>query len=152
MRTPNIRSSLFANSLYLMLATGAVTGLGFVFWVIIARSYSAETVGVATTLLSLSGLISLLSLAGFDTTLVRFLPRSSRKNDYINSGLMVVAALSIVLSLGGIGLLRWTSPSTRTRRGGFARGSPRAPSSRSPRRPTATSGSARSSAYFASTV
>jgi len=111
MRTPNIRSSLFANSLYLMLATGVVTGLGFVFWVIIARSYSAETVGVATTLLSLSGLISLLSLAGFDTTLVRFLPRSSRKNDYINSGLMVVAALSIVLSLGGIGLLRWTSPS-----------------------------------------
>jgi hypothetical protein len=46
----------------------------------------------------------------------------------------------------------WTSASTRTRPGRSARASPRGPSTRSPRRPTAISGWARSSACFASTA
>lgn len=104
-------STFFMNALYLMLATLSIAGLGFVFWVIVAQSYSSATVGLSATLLSASGLISLLSLAGFDTTLVRFLPKSSRKNDYINSGIVIVSLTSAVLSLGFIMLLPVISPS-----------------------------------------
>lgn len=92
------------NALYLMLSTFVVAVSGFVFWIVVTRSYDTAAVGLATTLLSVSGLLSLLGLAGFDTTFVRFLPRSDKKNEYINSGFIVVTVVSIVLGVG-IGLL-----------------------------------------------
>jgi O-antigen/teichoic acid export membrane protein len=53
----------------------------------------------------------MLSLAGFDTTFVRFLPRSARRNDHINSGLIIVALISGVLSFGFVLSLPFTTPS-----------------------------------------
>lgn len=96
----NFRTNpLLANSFYLMIASGAVAAFGFVFWAVVARQFSDSDVGLAATLLSLSSLISLLSLAGFDSTFVRFLAKSDRRQDYINSGLMISAGFSTVLSL-----------------------------------------------------
>lgn len=104
-------STFFMNALYLMLSTFVVAGLGFVFWIVIARSYPSATVGLAATLLSVSGLLSMLSLAGFDTTFIRFLPKSTRRNDHINSGIILVALLSGLLSVGFVLLLPYVSPS-----------------------------------------
>lgn len=87
------------NALYLMLSTFVVAATGFLFWVVVARGYDAATVGLATTLLSVSGLLSLLGLAGFDTTFVRFLPKSDNKNDYINSGFIVATLASAGLAV-----------------------------------------------------
>jgi len=92
-------STLLMNALYLMLSTLIVAALGFVFWVIVTRTYNTAEVGLATTLLSVSGLLSLLGLAGFDTTFVRFLPGSNQKNEYINSGFILVAGASAVLAV-----------------------------------------------------
>lgn len=98
-------SSLLMNAFYLMLSTLVVAAMGFVFWVVVTRTYDTVAVGLATTLLSVSGLLSLLGLAGFDTTFVRFLPRSPQKNEYINSGLVLVAVVSAILAVGvGIAL------------------------------------------------
>jgi O-antigen/teichoic acid export membrane protein len=93
-------STLLMNALYLMLSTLVVAAMGFVFWVMVTRTYDTVAVGLATTLLSVSGLLSLLGLAGFDTTFVRFLPRSTQKNEYINSGLILVTIVSAVLAIG----------------------------------------------------
>lgn len=102
------RNRLLLNSLYLILATGVTAIFGFVFWVVVARDYRAATVGLATSLLSLSSLIALLSLAGFDTTIVKFLPTADRRqNDHINTALIVVTGLSLLISLSfvaGFGL------------------------------------------------
>lgn len=91
-------STLLMNAFYLMLSTLVVAAAGFVFWVLITRSYNSADVGLATTLLSISSLLSLLGLTGFDTTFVRFLPGTDRKNEYINSGFIVVAFASAVLA------------------------------------------------------
>ena len=99
------------NALYLMLSTFAVAAFGFVFWLIVAHGYSSAVVGRATTLLSVSGLLSMLSLAGFDTTFVRFLPKSLRQNEHINNGFIVTTLLGVVLSLGFVWSLSVTSPS-----------------------------------------
>lgn len=104
------RSSFFMNALYLMLSNFAVAGFGFIFWVVVTRGYDASEVGLATTLLSLSSLLSLLALAGFDTTFVRFLPASERKNDYINSGFIIVTCLSVLVSMGVAMLVPIISP------------------------------------------
>lgn len=98
------RSSLLMNALYLMISTLVLGLAGFIFWAIVTRIYDSTDVGLATTLLSLSGLLSLLGLAGFDTTFVRFLPKSDRKNDYMNTGFIIAAtvsgALSVIVAIG----------------------------------------------------
>lgn len=102
--------TLLLNALYLMVSTFVMAGTGFIFWILIARAYDPATVGLATTLLSVSGLLSLLGLAGFDATFIRFLPRSDRKKEYINSGFVVVVLVSGVLSATVAALLPMLSP------------------------------------------
>lgn len=91
--------SLMRNSFFLMLSSIVVAGVGFLFWVVVARSFSTEAVGLATTLLSASSLISLFGLGGFDTVFVRFLARASDKSKMINTGLLVSALLSAAIAL-----------------------------------------------------
>lgn len=86
------------NSLYLLLGSLVTAMFGFVFWIIAARLFDAPTVGLATVLISLSTLISLLSLAGFDSSFVRFVPKSAHKTTYINSGIIVSSLLSVLFS------------------------------------------------------
>lgn len=105
------KSTLLMNALYLMLSTFILGISGFVFWAIVTRTYDTAAVGLATTLLSVSGLLSLLGLAGFDTTFVRFLPGSHRKNDYINTGLIVTTLGSTILAVGLGFILPELSPS-----------------------------------------
>jgi len=92
------KNTLLVNSSYLILATGFIALFGFVFWVLVARSFDSTTVGLATTLISMSSLLSLLGLAGFDTIFVRFLPKAERKNDQINSGLIISAMASAIVA------------------------------------------------------
>jgi O-antigen/teichoic acid export membrane protein len=101
---------LFASAFNLMISAGVTAVFGFVFWLVVARVYNAEAVGLATTLLSVSGLLSLLGLAGFDTVFVRFLPRSSHRNEQIDGGLAVSGLVSIVLALGFCALVSVISP------------------------------------------
>lgn len=103
-------SSLLMNSVYLMLATIVIAGFGFIFWVVITRTYDAGTVGLAATLLTLSGLLSMLSLVGFDTTFVRFLPHEAHKSDQINSGMVIVTLTSFLLSVVFVLSFPLTSP------------------------------------------
>jgi len=92
-------NTLLMNALYLMISTFILGISGFVFWVLATKTFDTAAVGVATTLLSVSGLVSLLGLAGFETTFIRFLPGSNRKNDYINTGLIITATGSAILAL-----------------------------------------------------
>ncbi len=57
---------------------------GFFFWMINARLYSAEQVGIGTTLISIITLISSFSLLSIGNGLIRYLPTSERKNKKIN--------------------------------------------------------------------
>lgn len=104
------QNAFLMNALYLMLSTFVVAAFGFVFWILVTRDYTAATVGLTATLLSVSGLLSMLGLAGFDITFVRFLPKSTRQNDQMNSGFVLVALTSIALSTGFVLSLPITSP------------------------------------------
>lgn len=105
------KSTFFMNAFYLMVSTFATAFFGFLFWVIITKTYDATAVGLATALLSASGLLSLLGLVGFDTTFVRFLPGTDRKNDHLNSGFAVVALASMTLAVCWALVLPLLSPS-----------------------------------------
>jgi len=105
------QNSLVSNAFFLMLSTFVVAASGFLFWVLVTKHFSAAAVGLATSLLSISNLLALLGLAGFDSAVVRFLPGFKQKNDFINSSFIVVTVASLVIALGLVALLPRLSPS-----------------------------------------
>ncbi|MEM4266492.1 MAG: oligosaccharide flippase family protein, partial [Candidatus Nanoarchaeia archaeon] len=90
--------SLYRNSIYLMLSSVIMAGLGFFFWTINARLFSPHDVGLATTLISAATLLVSISGLGLGMALIRFLPSSKRKSHKINSCLTVALLFSIIVS------------------------------------------------------
>lgn len=91
--------SLYRNSIYLMLSTAVMAFFGFFFWIINARLFKPEQVGIATTLISVITLISSFSLLGLNSGIVRYLPTSDKKNQKINTAFTVVTLASAIMAL-----------------------------------------------------
>ncbi|MBU3979532.1 oligosaccharide flippase family protein [Patescibacteria group bacterium] len=91
--------SLYRNSIYLMVSTAVMAFFGFFFWMINARLYTPEQVGIATTLISVMGLIAGFSNLGLNVGLVRFLPSSKNKNELINSSFLISSVTALILSV-----------------------------------------------------
>lgn len=72
---------------------------GFFFWIITARLFRPEQIGLATTLISIVSLISSFSLLGLTAGLIRYLPASIQKNLKINTSFTLVALSTVVLSI-----------------------------------------------------
>ena len=102
--------SLYRNSIYLMLSTGVMAVFGFFFWMINARLYSAEQVGIGTTLISIMTLISSFSLLGLGNSLIKYLPTSDKKNEKINTSFTLVGLTSIFISIFFLVFLKTFSP------------------------------------------
>lgn len=90
---------LYRNSIYLILSTTVMAGLGFFFWLITARLFPTREVGIATTLVSLSTLLSSFTLLGLNISLNRFLPKSEEKNKMISSTSILVIIASIIITV-----------------------------------------------------
>lgn len=101
------RVPLYRNALYLMTANIVNAFLGFVFWIIVARLYAAEDVGLASA--AISGVMLMVSFShlGLGTGLIRFLPRSSKNaNSMINTCFTISTFISIlvaVIFIAGLG-------------------------------------------------
>jgi O-antigen/teichoic acid export membrane protein len=89
---------LVQNSFYIMLSTATMGLLGFLFWVLNARIFNPSQIGIATTLISATSLISYLSLLGFNSTFIRYLPNSTDRDAEINTGLWLVFIAAVVAS------------------------------------------------------
>ena len=94
-----------------MLSSLTSAGSGFFFWLIAARFYSTADVGLASAIISAMGLISMLSLLGFDVSLVRFLPEREDKKELINTCLTISFLVSLILVLVFIAGIDIWSPS-----------------------------------------
>jgi O-antigen/teichoic acid export membrane protein len=81
-----------------MLSTAVMAFLGFFFWMINARFYSTEQVGLGTTLFSIIALITNFSLLGLGNGLIRYLSASDRKNKEINTSFTIVALMTILIA------------------------------------------------------
>ena len=95
----NIMSdSLYRNSIYLMISTLIMSVLGFVFWMVASRLYSADSIGLATAIISVMGLIVGLSVLGLNAGIIRYLPMSKNKNQKINTCFSLVTLATIIVS------------------------------------------------------
>lgn len=92
--------SLYRNAVYLMLNSVAVAVTGFVFWMLAARLYSTEAVGLGSATIAAASLLALLSTLGLDYGLIRFLPGSGEKSSaLLNSCFTISGLVSIVVAL-----------------------------------------------------
>jgi O-antigen/teichoic acid export membrane protein len=94
---------VYRSSFFLMASTAATAALGFLFWVVVARLYSPEQVGLATSLISAISLIAYLSLFGLNGTLIRFPAPDFARSGQITQSIALVVTLSCLA--GGVYLL-----------------------------------------------
>lgn len=88
---------LVKNSFFLFASSGAMGGFGFFFWIVNAHLFSVTEVGVATTLITATVLISYAAQLGFNSSLVRFLPASTDPDSEASTGLALVFLAALVL-------------------------------------------------------
>lgn len=93
---------------FVALVAGQVagTGLGYLFWVLGAREFDAEQVGVAAAAINTFGTIGTVSLLGFGTFLIRQLPaQEAPRRIHLLRACLACVALAGAL----IGLLVWAA-------------------------------------------
>lgn len=92
-------NSLYRNAVYLILHSSVQALLGFIFWLMAARLYTAEDVGRASAALSAVALISVLAFFGLGTGLIRYLPAAGGDaNRLLNSVFTSNAFFAILIS------------------------------------------------------
>ena len=89
---------LYSNALYLMIASAASALLGFVFWIIVARFYTPEDVGLASAAIAAIGLLALFSYLGLGAGLVRFLPGSGKDASSMVNTVFTISTLTSILA------------------------------------------------------
>lgn len=98
---------LYSNAFYLMIANAVAALFGFAFWIIAARFYPVETVGLASAVIAAMGLLASFANLGLGHGLIRFLLSSGRKaSSLLNSSftISILAALLVsLIFLGGLG-------------------------------------------------
>lgn len=97
--------SFYSNSAYLIIASLLTSALGLIFWIVAARLYPKEDLGLATVIISILGLIINMSRLGFDKSLIRFLPQGNRSNIFYTS-LFVTTGFALLI---GVALIKTTS-------------------------------------------
>src|SRR5205809_2144058 len=73
--------------------------LGFVFWGLAARLFSANAVGTAGSIVGLSSLATSIGILGLDNGLVRYAPRASRPQALMGRILLLVGGVASVVGL-----------------------------------------------------
>lgn len=106
-----LRDPLYGNALYLAINSATIALVGLLFWLVAARLYADEDVGLASAAISATMLLALLSTMGLDYGIIRFLPSSGEgSNAMINSCLTIAGLASIIITLIFIaGLGFWSS-------------------------------------------
>ena len=106
----HLQTPLYRNAYYLIVSALVTAVLGFVFWVVAARLYSPEDVGLASATISAIILLASFSTLGLGYGLIRFIPNAGpRSIPMINSSLTIAALVSILVgSVFLVGLNFWS--------------------------------------------
>jgi len=80
-------------------------GVGFFFWLIAARLYHTEEVGVATALISSVTLIMFIASFGFNFSLIRFI-KISGKESVLNTSICITTTAAVVVGIAYLLILK----------------------------------------------
>lgn len=100
-----IKVPLYSNALFLLVASAFSALIGFAFWMIAARLYPEEVVGLASAMISAMGLAVSFSKLGLELGLIRFLKKHSEDpkaiiNTVFTVGLIASVAAALIFVAG----------------------------------------------------
>jgi len=98
-RILNGEDSLLVNSFFLFAILMFSSGFGFLVWLAASRLYTPEEVGLATTVISTSQLLTGLAGLGLGMGLIKFLPAAKDPARMVNTSLTFTIGISIAASL-----------------------------------------------------
>lgn len=103
------KDSLLKNSIYLMMTYFVTSIIGFFFWIIAAKLYTPQDIGITSAIFSSIALISMIGSLGLSRALIYYLPRDKNTDKIINSCLIINIISSIIFSVIFIlGLKIWS--------------------------------------------
>lgn len=105
-----LKDPIYTNSIYYMSSTFILGALGFLFWIIVARLFTEDDIGIATALISTSTLLISLSSLGLNTSLIKYLPKSENKSQLISSSLLFIIISTCIFSILFVFLTPYLSP------------------------------------------
>jgi ADP-heptose:LPS heptosyltransferase/O-antigen/teichoic acid export membrane protein/thymidylate kinase len=98
--------SLLRNSVYIMTTTALTASTGYIFWIVAARMYPAEDVGLASALVGVMMLSAIMANLGIGPTLIQILPRRESGSAWsLALNAIVVSSLGLSLLTGTIAAL-----------------------------------------------
>jgi O-antigen/teichoic acid export membrane protein len=106
----HLDAPLFRNAYALVVNTGITALLGFVYWVVAARLFTTNDVGLAAAAISAMTLLAGISLLNMEAVLVRFIPIAGRQTRRlvlgVFAGCSVLAVITSTIFI--VGLPVWT--------------------------------------------
>lgn len=84
----HLNDPLYKSSFFIMLTSISSAGFGFVFWMLAAKFYLPQDVGIATALISSMALLVLLSRFGLDFSIIRFFPEKDKSKVFSTSAII----------------------------------------------------------------
>ena len=99
--------SLARNSVLIMASTVGTSGLGYLFWMVAARSLAPSAVGAATALISAATVVSMLSNLGIGHMFIQRLPgtRAAAWSRIVSGGLLIGCAATALTAVAAAVLL-----------------------------------------------
>jgi O-antigen/teichoic acid export membrane protein len=94
----------------LLISNVILAGLGFVFWVIAARLFTKQDIGIASVIIGATSLITSVGLLGLDSGLMRFLGSSANPRLQLESTCALVCVSTTVVGIAYIALAPALSP------------------------------------------
>lgn len=89
---------LYRNAFMIMLSSVLGSGLGFFFWLVVARFYAQTDVGYAVTLIQTLTLLATLAHLGMGTAIIRYLPETEDKAVLVNTAATIAGAGTLALT------------------------------------------------------
>ena len=93
-----LATPLYANAIYLTLSILVRSLFTFIFWLVVARFYTEAEVGYSSAIISVVNYLALLSLIGWDSSLIRFMPQAEKPRRLINSCFTLCSLISILIA------------------------------------------------------
>lgn len=94
-----VGDSASQNSMYLLMNNIFSSFLGFFFWLIAARFYPADDVGIAVILITASGLVSTIARFGLDMSIVKYYSESSDKKRILNTFITTITVTTTLVAI-----------------------------------------------------
>ena len=96
----HLREPLYRNGYALVLSSAATSGLGMVYWILAAHTYSTETIGLNSAAISAMIFLANVSQLNLMNALNRFLPTAGRKSWHmVVYAYMISLVMAVVTSL-----------------------------------------------------